>query len=295
MPPRIYNFPALSPDGRQIATSIQRGAGQDLWVFDVDTGAGLRLTHDDETNWIPTWAPDGQRIFFSSTRDAPRPASFTGNEWYGNIYSVAADGSSEPERVTTTEENQGVTGISPDGGTLVHSHVFTNADHWEIMALPADGNEAATPLVSGPYRRGSGTISPDGRWLAYRSDESGTFEVFVEPYPGPGAKVPASIGGGTHPGWSADSRELFYRGADGTMMSATIGGEGTPEVIDRTPLFSHRPYRSGGGFRLHDEAPDGRFLMMRQPGSGAGDSDTEALRITVVDNWFEELRERVPN
>jgi hypothetical protein len=222
--------------------------------------------------------------------------SFTGPEWYGNVYSVAADGSGQPVRVTNSDENQGITGISPDGRTLVYSHVFTNTDHWEIMALPADGSEGPSPLVSGPYRRGSGSVSPDGRWLAYRSDESGTFEVFVEPFPGPGAKVPASIGGGTHPGWSAEGGELFYRSADGMMMSATIVGDVTPRVSERKALFSDRVYRTGLGYRLHDEAPDGRFLMMRRPGSGAStEAEPADSQITVIINWFEELQERVPN
>jgi Tol biopolymer transport system component len=105
------------------------------------------------------WTPDGQRILFSSTKDAPRPESFTGAVWYGNIYSVSADGSGEAERVTTTDVNQGLTGVSPDGQTLVYSQVFTNTDHWEVMAMSVDGSPDVTPLVTGPFRQGGGTLS----------------------------------------------------------------------------------------------------------------------------------------
>jgi serine/threonine-protein kinase len=294
MPAQSYDVPKVSPDGRRIAVDIVRDAARDIWVYDAATGAGLRLTRDDEVNRVPMWTPDGQRILFSSTKDAPRPESFTGTVWYGNIYSVLADGSSEAERVTTTEENQGLTGISPDGQTLVYSRVIDNAAHWEVMALPADGSADASALVPGLFRQGSGTISPDGRWLAYRSDESGQFEIYVEPFPGPGAKIPVSIGGGTQPAWSRDGGELFYRDNAGMMVAAAISDDATPPVGDRTPLFQAAPYRMGAGFRQYHVAPDGRFLMQRRPGVASGVGG-QAPQITVVLNWFEELRERVPN
>lgn len=172
---------------------------------------------------------------------------------------------------------------------------------------PVDGSTDGTALVSGPFRQGAGTIAPNGRWLAYRSDESGQFEIYVEPFPGPGAKVPVSIGGGTQPAWSRDSNELFYRDNDGMMIAATIsdgasisGGAAildgaAPSVGDRTPLFPAGAYRSGGSsFRQYHVAPDGRFLMQRRPGAESVDGG-EGPQITVVLNWFEELRARVPN
>ena len=297
MPAQRYDVPKVSPDGLRIAVGIGRDAARDIWVYDAATGAGLRLTRDDEVNRVPMWTPDGRRILFSSTKDAPRPASFTGGTWNGNIYAVLADGSEEPERLTTTDQSQGLTGISPDGQTLVYSRVI-DASHWEVLATPADGSAEGTPLVSGPFRQGAGTIAPNGRWLAYRSDESGQFEIYVEPFPGPGAKVPVSIGGGTQPAWSRDSGELFYRDNDGMMIAATISDGGAiadasaPSVSGRPPLFPAGEYRLGGGYRQYHVAPDGRFLMQRRPGTTDGG---EAPQITVVLNWFEVLRERVPN
>jgi hypothetical protein len=296
MPARPYFAPRVSPDGRQIVTSLESGSGFDLWVYDVATGAGIRLTEDDETNWIPIYQPDGQRIFFSSTRDAPRPESFTGVQWYGNVYAVPADGSGPAERLTTTEENQALSGISSDAQVLLYSKVIDNNTRWEIMTMLVDGSAEPLALVTGPSRRGSGMISPDGKWLAYRSDESGDWEIYVQPYPGPGAKVPVSIGGGVQPVWSQDGQELFYHGAGGMMMAATITGDATPLVSDRSELFSTTRYRTGIGPRLYHVAPDGRFLMMRTPGSsGSGDGGPSTNQITVVLNWFEELKERVPN
>ena len=117
----------------------------------------------------------------------------------------------------------------------------------------------------------------------------------MEPFPGPGAKIPVSIGGGTQPVWSRDSGELFYRSPDGMMMAATIAGEATPQVSERRALFLATPFRSGGNnFRQYHVAPDERFLMQRRPGA-AGDEAAASPEITVVLNWFEELKAWVPN
>jgi Tol biopolymer transport system component len=292
MPAQRYTWPRVSPDGQQIAVSITREGGRDLWVYAAATGAGLRLTRDDENNHIPMWTPDGRQILFSST-SAPRPASHTGT-WWGNVYTVPADGSGEAVRVTTTDESQALSGISPDGQTLVYSRVML--DRWEIMGMPVDGSAEPAALVSGPFRQGSGTISPNGRWLAYRSDETGTFEIYVEPFPGPGAKIPVSIGGGNEAVWSLDSRELFYLDNGGTMMAARITGEAVPQVSERAALFSAAPFRSAGvSAHQHHVAPDGRFLMMRVPGTESEDDEVSPPEITVVLNWFEELRARVLN
>jgi serine/threonine protein kinase len=296
VPTRPYTYPRVSPDGRTVAVSVLRRVetddaqviARDLWVYDVLSGAGQRLTYDDELNQVPIWTPDGSRILFSSTRDAPRPASYSGG-WLGNVYSVPADGSGPAQRMTTSEDNQVLTGIAPDRRAL-YTKAIDGATHWEIMMLPTDGSGEPRPLVTGPFRRGSGDISPDGRWLAYRSDETGEFEIYVQPFPGPGARVPVSIGGGDEPVWSADSRELFYLGADDMMMAATISGTSAPQVTERRALFSAGVYRrAGGNPRQYHVAPDGRFLMMRVPGLGE-----DASELTVVLNWFEELRERVP-
>jgi hypothetical protein len=184
MPPRQYREPRVSPDGRRFATSVVHESGMDLWVYDVSSGAGLQLTENDEVNWVPIWAPDGNLIYFSSTEGAPQPDSYTGTQWYGNVYTVPADGSGPPVRMMTTEENQAIQGITPDGRTLIYTDVIDNATRWEIMAVPADGSGEPVAIVSGPSRRGTGSISPNGRWMAYRSDESGTFQLYAQALPG---------------------------------------------------------------------------------------------------------------
>jgi len=291
--PQPFAYPRVSPDGRRLAVSVDRGAARDLWVFDVTSGAGLRLTRDDERNQVPMWTPDGEDILFSSTKDAPRPQGHSGT-WWGNIYRVPADGSSRAERVTTSDESQALTGITPDGTTMTYSRVAS--EHWEVMGTATDGSGDATPLVDGPFRQGTGDISPDGRWLAYRSDETGPFEIYVQPFPGPGAKVPVSIGGAVGPVWSFDSREIFYTDPEGTMRAATISGEGTPRVTQRTALFPASAFQSGGtSVREFHVAPDGRFLMMRPFVGDSDDGGPPTPQIVVVLNWFEELRARVPN
>ena len=164
------------------------------------------------------------------------------------------------------------------------------------MSVPLDGGAEPQPVVTGPFRQGSGELSPNGRWLAYRSDEAGQFEIYVQPYPGPGPKIPISIGGWTWPIWAPDGRAVFY-GSDGSLMRRTIETEpevrlGSPEV-----LFDLGGYELGAADlrRQFDVAANGeRFLLLQAQAAGQLDADAPPPRITVVLNWFEELKRLVP-
>ena len=189
---RPYAFPRVSPAGDRVAVRVQRERTTqgDLWVYDLRTGAALRLTHQAE-NRLPIWSPDGKYIFYSSTAGRPAP---DGQAATFNVYRVPSDGSGQPERLTTGDRSEQITGISPDGKMLLFTRTV-GARQWEVISAPSSGPGETHAILSGMFRRGSAELSPDGKWLLYRSDDSGAFEIYLQPYPGPGPKVPVSIGG----------------------------------------------------------------------------------------------------
>lgn len=155
--------------------------------------------------------------------------------------------------------------------------------HWEIVGAPMDGGESR-PLVTGPFRNGSATVSPDGRWLAYRSDETGEFEIYVQSYPGLGAKVPVSVGGGVEPVWSHDRMALYYRRSTDRGVVAVTIQDGTPPRVGRPEVLFRGLYVTGGaGVRAYDVAADGRFLMV-----GSATLLGERLNLVFVQNWAAE-------
>ena len=275
LPPRFYLTPRVSPDGGRVAVGVTDLEGTSLWVYDVMSAAGLRLTHDSDAN-LPLWMPHGERLVFGLTRDGLTR----------DLYWIPADGSAAPERLTTSDTPLSPTSTTPDGSSVVYMKIFAGGRRREIWRVPVDGERAPVPIVQGEFALGNAEVSPDGRWLAYRSDQSGQPEVYLQPYPGPGPTIPVSISGGNHLTWSTDGSELFYR--QGTrMMAVAVHADGT--VGTRKELFEgNYVMSSANGPQQYHAAPDGRFLMLR-----AGDASTskrEALpQVILVRNWTEEL------
>ena len=294
LPERSYEYPRVSPDGNRLAVSSldERRVEYDIWVYDVRSGAGLRLTHEGN-NRLPIWTPDGRHVVFSSTLDAPVPDNFAGGTWWGNLFRVPADGSGDVERLTTSDHSQGLTSVSADGTTLAYSNIVEAGQQWEVWAASTEAGAEPQPLVSGPFRQGTATFSPDGRWLAYRSDETGEFEIYVQPYPGPGPKTPVSIGGGSAPIWSHDGRELFYRNGRQVMaveiQAAAALSAGAPQR-----LFEGDYLVGGTGGRRYDVAPDGRFLMIERAAVRQAEGESTSAQFVAVLNWFEELKQLAP-
>jgi hypothetical protein len=291
LPARAYESPRVSPDGLRVAVSVtsERQGENDLWVYDVRTGAGTRLTHGGH-NRLPIWTADGSQILFSSTLDAPIPAGNT-QAWWGNLYRVRADGSGRPERLTKTDVNQALTGASPDGRLLLFTRII-GPGHWEITRIDLDRDGEMTAIAPGPFTRASAEISPDGQLISYRSNDSGTWEVYVQTYPALDTRVPVSVGGGDEPIWSADSRSIFYRSGD-RVMAVEI--QRAPRLAASAPveLFSAAYRRGGAGRgREYHVAPDGRFLMLTP--MPVENSTVDAPPFVVVLNWTEELKQRVP-
>jgi serine/threonine-protein kinase len=270
-----YLAPRLSPDGTKLAVGVGPGLGDgDIWIHDLQRGGSTRLTFDSDYV-APIWTPDGKRIVFGVTRGGSE-----GLAW------KAADGSDaeemilrhSPEFVGTPE-----TWI-PGSDTIAYSR---NGGEGGYMIMTATlGDSEPRPLVDGPGGEGGVSTSPDGRWLAYASDESGQFEVYVRPYPGPGGKWQLSTEGGKGPIWSRDGREIFY--TDGYRMMV-VPVETEPTFSPGTPrkLFEYGFMRAVGPYPDYDVAPDGRrFLMFHR-----SHDDPPRQKINVVTNLAATLKE----
>jgi serine/threonine-protein kinase len=262
-------YPRLSPDGRLIAVQ----EANEIWVYDSERGTRNRLTSTGGTD--PLWTPDARRVVFA-----------TGG---GGLYWMPADGSGEPEVLLQSEHTLSPHSWSPDGSVLAFYQITSVSarDIW-MLRRTRTGFEAQSFLATGANER-SPTFSPDGRWIAYTSDESGRDEIYVRPYPGPGGKWPISRSGGREPVWSANGTELFYR--QGTSIISvgvqTNGGivAGEPRVMV-TGVYGVE-YTSSGS-QTYDVAPDGQRFVTTQSVEHAA-----PRQIRVVLNWFEELKERV--
>ena len=282
LPARSYADPSVAPDGRRIAmTVIDRG--RDLWVYDAVSADGVRLSQGLNARG-PVWTPDGARILFASQR----------LEGLANIYSVAADGSGQPEVFLASEHSDYPTSVSADGQRVVFTRSFggLGSNHREIWEVATDGDSPPVPLLQGQFVRDSAEYSPDGNWLVYTSNQSGRTEVYVQPHPGPGSAVPASVGGGTDPDWAPDGSHLFYRLGEQVMAVTVAAGDsievGRPTEVFRAPHLAHTQDR-----QQSHVAHDGRFLVGRNADLDGGVEEAPP-QVVLVQNWFEELAERVP-
>ena len=267
--------PRLSPDGRRVAIwAPAPNGGSDVWIYDVASGTPTRLTTGGRAG-LPEWTPDGRRIVFVS---ADRGRS--------TIWWQPADGSAPAERIVEVDGLVRTAPATPDGHGLVFAKGVQGI--WSIWSVPLDGDPRSRiphPVLTGPYSTAMPAVSPDGRWLAYTSSEFGRNDVFVRPFPGPGAAVQLSEHGGVEPVWARDGRRLFYR-TGRVMFAASVGAEAAFVVTARDSLFRDT---FAGGMPHADYAvmPDGQHLLMLGTGEGMG-----AAEIVVV-NWLPEFRAAV--
>ena len=279
VPPRPYTYARLSPDGTMVALDT-RGDENDIWTWNLVGGTLQRLTIDPGPNLGPVWTPDGSRIAFTAQTDGVE-----------GIYWQAADGAGTPERLT--EGQHFPTSFSPDGDQLLFIQPLTPPG--DVGVATVGDPEAVELLLEGEYNESNAEFSPDGRWLAYQSTESGTSEIYVRPFPDVNAsRRQVSTDGGTRPLWSRDGRELFYYLEPGTILAVPVepGADfapGRPEVVVQGDYAF--PFNAG---RHYDVSPDGsRFLLLSDVGAREGEEPV-AARIDVVLNWDQELLERVP-
>ena len=286
--PGGYTWPRISPDGTRVVVAMSGTEVRDLWTSDVARGTLSILTPDPAEDRVPLWTPDGERVVFRSNREPP------------GLFWKAADGRGAVEPLLTGEEVQQLTFLtpsdwSPDGNELLVHYSAPDTD-FDIGVLSMDGERSWQPLLSSAANEGDPALpalSPDGAWIAYQSDETGQFEVYVERFPDLGNKEQISTGGGQDPVWSLDGRELFYRDLSGSrMMVAPIETEPTLTLGTATVAFEGTYFQGIG--RRHDLAPDGRFLMIKPTGAVTEDAASTLPQIVVVQNWFEELKRLVP-
>ena len=275
----------LSPDGRRLALTIGPSAAGDLWVYDLEGRPPTPLTFEGH-NLYPVWMPDGTRVAFQSDRAGVR-----------NLFSMPADGSTlDPEPLLTSPNLQAPASWSPDGRELIFFEQRPETG-FDILALPIEGEREPRVVVGTEYEEGDAVLSPDGRWLAYLSNVTGGPEIWVLPYPGPGAPLRISPNGGTEPVWARDGRELFY--VEGNRIE---GSKMMAVSVETEPAFRFQPPEElfEGGFvmyltvsRIYDVAPDGRFAMIHS--AAAATTGTGApSEVIFVQNWFDELRRLVP-
>ena len=272
---RPYAQPRIAPDGRHVVTSL-RGNTEDLWLYDLERGTSSRLTADSNSSF-PAWTPDGRRLTLASAKQGAY-----------EIYSRPVDGSTPDERLLASAWPNYPFSWSPDGRFLAFVSVSPTTLQ-DIRVLDADHKGTSQPFLETQFREGAPVFSPDGRWIAYVSDESGRFEIYVRPFPGPGEKWAISLEGGSEPVWPRQGRQLFYRAGD-AMMAVDI--ETTPAFSAGKPrkLFDTSHERSIALWANYDVSPDGRRLLMVR----RENPSTPATHINVVLNWLEELRQKLP-
>ena len=274
-----YNGLELSHDGTRVVTSI--GDPGDVWIHDLKRNNTTRFTFDAGNDTNPIWSPDDKHVLFMSSR------LISGQRFTpSNLFRKAASGLDPEEHLSVVENTPTLQpcGWSPDGKTLALTALRpeTGAD---ILLYSLDDGELTVHLQT-EYDEQTAVFSPDGRWLAYSSDESGDYEVYVTAFPGPGGKWQVSQGGGVMPQWRADGQELFYIGMEQVMAVPVEIGDAfrhdTPiELFEFPKLF-----RSIGSDLNYDVAPDGqRFLLM----APIEDDLTQEASVHLVQGWSELL------
>ena len=262
---RGYEDMSLAPDKKSAAFTIPADPVWNIWILDLQRGNVNRFTFNGD-NRDPLWSPDGRHVAYTSFRDG-----------HFGIYWSTVDGSSPEQKLTSNQFEPTASAFTPDGKKLIFTQDVsaTNVNSWEVEVT---GNATPVPL-NGLGEGGSIDISPDGKWAAYESSETGQLEVYVQPYPGPGGKWQISSGGGYRPRWSPDGKEIFFRWGD-AMMAAAV--ETHPHFTSDTAhvLFTGRYAHAG-----RDYETDGhRFLMMNHADQKGPTS------LQVVLNWTSELK-----
>jgi Tol biopolymer transport system component len=271
-PPHNYVMPRVSPDGQRVAAGIEEADGQ-IWVYNLSRDTLTRLTFEGTNNIDPVWTPDGKKI------------AFKGNQ--NRLYWQPADGSGPPEELTKSEfgPNSVPGSFSPDGQVLAF---MGNNPSFDLYTLPLSDRKPQ-PFLRTSSNQTAPRFSPDGHFIAYASNESGRYEIYARPYPGPGGKWQISTDGGGEPVWNPKGRELFYRNGD-KMMAVDVTMQGTFSVGKPRVLFEGRYVPTPRSFQDYDISPDGqRFLMLK-----ATEQAQSPEQINVVLNWFEELKQKVP-
>ena len=267
LPPRTYRAARLSPDGRFVALIIA-DPRSDVWILDLEHDKLTQRTFGAEPEAL-NWTPDSERITFGSRRNGKR------------AFWLPRDGNSEPEPFVTEDGQPAFGSFSPDGKLAVtmKGGPTTGLDLW---VLSLKGPQIPQPFLSTRFTEAGGTFSSDGRWIAYASDESGRYEIYVRPYPGSGSAIRVSTNGGERASWSRDGRELFYRSGQKLMSVAVTL---SPKFTAASPrLLFEGPYTS------IDASPDGQRFLALEPVEA---QIAPLTHLNIVLNWFSDVKQRI--
>jgi len=265
----------LSPDGRRVAVvrAVQRNT--DIWVIDLVRGGATRLTFDAAVDESPIWSRDGTQIAFSSNR-----TTTDGTAAVFDIYTKPSSGAGAERLLFESPGGQFPDDWSADGVLLYRS--FDPNSGSDLWALPMHGDRKAVAVANSRFQEANSRFSPDGRWIAYQSIESGRYEIYVVPFPAGSGKWQISTNGGSWPRWRRDGKELFYMTLDGQMMAVTIAFSGTSlEAAPPVPLFTTRTFAGGAALRpQYAVSADGRFLI------SVPVADASPPSMTLLQNWM---------
>jgi hypothetical protein len=286
--PANWNGVRIAPDGRRLTFALSDAANTDtdVWTYDGGRDALTRLTFDPGVDRNPVWTPDGRRLVYASSRGGAQ-----------NLWWQQADGSGNATRLTTNPNNQFLGSWHPSGRFLAF-HESRPQTRNDLLIVPVEGDEArgwkpGTPTVflSEPFAEQYPSFSQDGRWLAYESNESGAFEIYVRPFPGPGGKWQISTGGGSTAVWSRARHELLYLAANRRIMVVPYKAAGDSFQAEKPRAWSETPVQlrpdSGASFDLH---PDGERVAM----APVAEATAGPTHVTLMFNFFDELRRLAP-
>ena len=278
-----WGNPQFAPDGQRLAISINDGPQTNIWIYDWARDTLTRFTFEAQENNRPIWTPDGRRIAFGSRR-LPNLIS--------NLYWRRADGTGDVQRLTESSATQFPGSWHPSGKFLAFTQNSPQTSS-DVMILPIEGDETSgwkpgkpTVFLKTPFAEQDPTFSPDGRWLAYDSAESGRAEVYVRPFPGPGAKSQVSTEGGINPKWSRERRELLYESPDQRIMVASYSVTGDSFNADRPRPWSEQRFVVGRRFDLHPDGERVALAVVRESGA--------TNKVVFIFNFFDELRRIAP-
>src|SRR5262245_29257316 len=289
--PANWSNPHFSPDGKRLALDILDGRQLDVWVYEWERDTRTRLTFDATEDRKPVWTPDGRSIVFASARGNVAVNGAT------NLYVQRADGTGDVQRLTDSKNPQYPASWHPNGKSLAFVEVSPQTS-LDLMILPMDGDETsgwkpgkATVFLNSPFAEDEPMFSPDGRWLAYSSNESGQSEVYVRPFPSPGGKWQISTGGGVTPTWSRTRQEVLYRTGQ-QIMVASYTVEGNSFRAEKPRFWSQGRVTPTLRNRSLDLHPDGERLAL----AAAPETQTSAKqdKLVFIFNFFDELRRLAP-
>ena len=273
-----FSMPRSSPDGKRLVYVNGRANGTDIWMKDLARDTPSRLSFLEGANQWPVWTPDGRNIIFTSTSPSGP-----------GMYSVRADGAGEAQRLTNGELEELPYSVSPDGKRLAFSRNRGSAD---IFTASIEGDASHMKLgkpelfLGTPSMEWLPAFSPDGHWLAYMSDESGTNEIYVRPFPGPGGRWQISAGGGASPAWLRTGRELLFQGPDRRVMAVDYKAAGDSFILLKPRPWSEGKVLGTGSVPTWDPAPDGKYLVAVLPEA----NEKPATHLTFLLNFTDELQ-----